>query len=63
VEYDGLSTPINLVPSENDWSHMKFDWPTALAELDDGTPLLFKFNLHAGGEIVQTVPVAAIFKA
>jgi len=63
VSYDGLSTPINLVPTKSAYASMQFDWPTALAELDDGTPLNFTFTLHVGAETAQVVEKVAAFKA
>jgi len=63
VTYDGLSTPISLTPTGSSYNSMTFNWPTALAELDDGTPLTFIFTLHAGAETPQIVEKVAIFKA
>jgi len=62
VEYDGLSTPITLVPAEKSETYLRFDWPTALSELDDGTLLTFTFKLHAAeGAREQLQQLSAVF--
>lgn len=39
-----------LAPTESDYSHQKFDWPSALAEVPAGTEITFTFSLHGGVE-------------
>ena len=41
---------INVTPTENDYSHLLFAWPTALADVDAGTKLTFSFRTCAGIE-------------
>ena len=41
---------VTLTPAESDYSHMKFDWPSALADVPDGTEITFTFTLHGGVE-------------
>lgn len=43
-------TTFSIVPTESDYSHMLFGWPTELAEVDPGTKLTFSFRTHAGIE-------------
>ena len=37
-----------LVPSEQSETYLRFDWPTALADVPVDTVLTFSFRLHAG---------------
>lgn len=39
-----------ITPAESDYSHMKFDWPTALADVPANTEITFTFTLHGGVE-------------
>ena len=39
-----------LTPTESDYSHMKFDWPTALADVPVNTELTFSFRTRGGTE-------------
>jgi len=48
LSYEGLETPIALTPSEQSESYLRFDWPTALADVPVGTELMFEFKLHGG---------------
>lgn len=41
---------INVTPTEADYSHMLFAWPTALADVEAGTKLTFSFRTCAGVE-------------
>jgi len=65
VEYEGLSTPINMTPTENDYAHQKFQWPSLLDEIDDGTILIFKLKSRAGisGAPDQVVTKMAVYHA
>ena len=49
VEGEGESAEtktLNIVPSEQSASYLRFDWPTGLAEVPAGTVLTFSFRLH-----------------
>ena len=39
-----------VTPTESDYSHMKFDWPSSLDDVPIGTELTFTFTLHGGVE-------------
>ena len=39
---------IAVTPTESDYSHMLFAWPTALADVEPGTKLTFTFRTCAG---------------
>ena len=41
---------ISITPTESDYSHMLFAWPTALADIEAGTKLTFSFRTCAGIE-------------
>ena len=41
---------ITVTPTEADYSHMLFAWPTALADVEAGTKLTFSFRLCGGVE-------------
>jgi len=53
VTYVGLETPIALTPSEQSESYLRFDWPTALADVPAGTELVFEFKLHGGEGLAE----------
>ena len=38
----------DIVPTESDFGHMKFDWPTALNDAPVGTEVAFSFRTHGG---------------
>ena len=48
---------INVTPTESDYSHMLFAWPTALADVDPGTKLTFSFRTCAGIEGGAVYPI------
>jgi len=65
IDYEGLSTPVVITPSESDYAHQKFAWPTLLDEIEDGTILTFKFRLRGGieGAPDQVITRTAIYHA
>ncbi len=38
----------DIVPTESDFGHMKFDWPAALNDAAVGTEVAFSFRTHGG---------------
>ena len=60
------ATTINVTPTESDYSHMLFAWPTELAEVAAGTKLTFSFRTCAGiedGAVYQVTKVATLVAA
>lgn len=49
----GESHELALTPSEQSETYLRFDWPTGLANVADGTQLAFTFRLHGkeGGTV------------
>lgn len=57
---------ITVAPTESDYSHMLFAWPTALAEVEAGTKLTFSFRTCAGiegGAVYQVTKVVTLVAA
>ena len=54
------ATTINVTPTESDYSHMLFAWPTALAEVATGTKLTFSFRTCAGIEGGAVYPMTKV---
>ena len=57
---------ITVTPTESDYSHMLFAWPTALAEVEAGTKLTFSFRTCAGiegGSVYQMTKVVTLVAA
>ncbi len=54
------ATTINVMPTESDYSHMLFAWPTALAEVAAGTKLTFSFRTCAGSEGGAVYPMTKV---
>lgn len=51
---------ISITPSESDYSHMLFAWPTALADVEPGTKLTFSFRTCAGIEGGAVYPMTKV---
>ena len=57
---------ISITPTESDYSHMLFAWPTALADVEPGTKLTFSFRTCAGiegGAVYPTTKVVTLVAA
>lgn len=54
ADSEGTAHELALTPSEVAETYLRFDWPTGLADVPDGTELTFSFRLHGGeGEAEQ----------
>ena len=63
---DGETKEIALTPSEVAETYLRFDWPTALADVEAGTELTFSFRYHGsegGAEQSCTLTVKIIAAA
>ena len=57
---------ITVTPTESDYSHMLFAWPTALADVEAGTKLTFSFRTCAGvegGSVYQITKIVTLVAA
>ena len=53
---DGDETKsVSLTPSEQSETYLRFDWPTALADVATGTELTFTFRIHGSSEGAEQV--------
>lgn len=65
ITYEGLTTPISITPTESDYVHQLYAWPTLLADVDPETELTFKLTSRGGisGAAAQVNTKLAILKA
>lgn len=53
---DGSAHTFTMVPTESDFSHLKFAWPTDLDEVPAGTEISFSFRLRGGNPEGAVMP-------